>query len=56
MNQVTIIGAGIVGICTAVTLQQRGIPVRLIDEREPGTGTSYGNAGLLSVDSSMPIA
>ncbi len=56
MNQVTIIGAGIVGICTAVTLQQRGIPVRLIDEREPGTGTSYGNAGLLSVDSCMPIA
>src|SRR5690606_8277864 len=56
MSQVTVIGAGIVGICTAVTLQQRGISVRLIDEREPGTGTSFGNAGLLSVDSCMPIA
>ncbi len=56
MKDVTVIGAGIVGICTAVTLQQRGMRVRLIDEREPGTGTSFGNAGLLSVDSCMPIA
>jgi len=56
MEQTTIIGAGIVGLCTAVALQQRGVPVRLIDEREPGTGTSFGNAGLVSVDSCIPIA
>lgn len=56
MEQTTIIGAGIVGLCTAVALQQRGVQVRLIDEREPGTGTSFGNAGLVSVDSCIPIA
>jgi D-amino-acid dehydrogenase len=56
MEQVSIIGAGIVGICTAVTLQQRGIAVRVIDEREPGTGTSFGNAGLVSIDSCIPIS
>lgn len=56
MEQVSIIGAGVVGMCTAVALQQRGIPVRVIDEREPGTGTSFGNAGLVSIDSCIPIA
>lgn len=56
MEQVSIIGAGIVGMCTAVALQQRGISVRVIDEREPGTGTSFGNAGLVSIDSCIPIA
>ena len=56
MEQVSIIGAGIVGMCTAVALQQRGVSVRVIDEREPGTGTSFGNAGLVSIDSCIPIA
>lgn len=56
MEAITIIGAGIVGMCTAVALQQRGLSVHVIDEREPGTGTSFGNAGLISVDSCVPIA
>lgn len=56
MEEITIIGAGIVGMCTAVTLQQRGWKVRLIDERAPGTGASFGNAGLVSMDSCIPIS
>src|SRR3546814_710517 len=56
MEQVTIIGAGVVGMCTAVALQQRGLGVRVIDERDPGTGTSFGNAGLVSVDSCVPVS
>lgn len=56
MDQIVVIGAGIVGMCTAVALQQRGMRVKVIDEREPGTGTSFGNAGLVSVDSCIPIA
>lgn len=56
MEKISIIGAGIVGMCTAVTLQKRGLAVRVIDERDPGTGTSFGNAGLVSVDSCVPIA
>ena len=56
MGEVTIIGAGIVGMCTAVTLQQRGWKVKLIDERAPGTGASFGNAGLVSIDSCIPIS
>lgn len=56
MDEITVIGAGIVGMCTAVTLQQRGWQVRLIDERAPGTGASFGNAGLVTMDSCIPIA
>ncbi len=53
---VTIIGAGIVGICCALSLIKRGIPVRLIDRDQPGQGTSSGNAGVISPWSIIPMA
>ncbi|WP_170467706.1 NAD(P)/FAD-dependent oxidoreductase [Ruegeria arenilitoris] len=55
-EQVTIIGAGIVGICCALSLQERGIPVRLIDRSDPGQETSFGNAGVVSPWSIIPQA
>lgn len=55
-EQVTIIGAGIVGICCALSLQERGIPVRLIDRGKPGQETSFGNAGVVSPWSIIPQA
>lgn len=55
-GQVTIIGAGIVGICCALSLQERGIPVRLIDRSDPGQETSFGNAGVISPWSIVPQA
>ncbi len=55
-EQVTIIGAGIVGICCALSLQERGIQVRLIDRGEPGQETSFGNAGVVSPWSIIPQA
>ncbi|MEM9127789.1 MAG: FAD-dependent oxidoreductase, partial [Pseudomonadota bacterium] len=55
-DQVTIIGAGIVGICCALSLQERGIPVRLVDRGEPGQETSFGNAGVVSPWSIIPQA
>ena len=45
---VTIVGAGIVGICCALSLQERGSKVRLIDRGAPGQETSFGNAGVIS--------
>lgn len=42
---VTVIGAGIVGVAVALTLQLDGHRVTLFDPREPGSGTSFGNAG-----------
>ncbi|SPJ30631.1 NAD(P)/FAD-dependent oxidoreductase [Falsiruegeria mediterranea] len=55
-EQVTIIGAGIVGICCALSLQERGIPVRLVDRGDPGQETSFGNAGVVSPWSIIPQA
>ncbi len=55
-EQVTIIGAGIVGICCALSLQERGIPVRLLDRGDPGQETSFGNAGVVSPWSIIPQA
>lgn len=55
-NTVTIIGAGIVGICCALSLQERGVKVRLIDRGAPGQETSFGNAGVISPWSIVPQA
>ena len=51
-----VVGAGIVGICTALYLQEKGREVMLIDRLPPGEGTSLGNAGIISVGSVHPEA
>lgn len=51
-----VLGAGIVGVCTALHLQQRGQRVALVDQQEPGQGTSFGNAGLIERASVIPYA
>ena len=51
---VTIVGGGIIGICSALSLQERGINVRLIDRESPGQTTSFGNAGVISPWSIIP--
>ena len=49
-----ILGAGIVGLCTALSLLERGVRVRIIDRGEPGQETSMGNAGVVSPWSIVP--
>jgi len=51
---VTVLGGGAVGLCTALELAERGIPVRLIDRDAPGQGASMGNAGVISPFSVVP--
>lgn len=55
-DTVVVVGAGIVGVCTAWHLLRRGVNVTLIDRDEPGLGCSYGNAGALSFGSVAPLA
>jgi len=55
-RKVTVLGAGIVGICCAAYLQRDGHQVTMIDRGEPGQGTSFGNAGILSPASCVPMA
>jgi len=52
---VAVLGAGIVGVSTAIATRQRGLSVVLVDRREPGLETSYGNAGILSSGSILPL-
>src|SRR6267378_3246910 len=52
---VVVLGAGIVGVSAAFAARQRGLSVVLVDRREPGDETSYGNAGILSSGSIMPL-
>ncbi|BBK37214.1 D-amino-acid dehydrogenase [Allostella sp. ATCC 35155] len=52
----TVVGAGIVGVATAIALQRAGFQVTLVDRQEPGRATSFGNAGILSGTTAMPLA
>ncbi|RBW62843.1 FAD-binding oxidoreductase [Ruegeria sp. A3M17] len=52
---IAIIGAGIVGVSTAVWLQRDGHDVILIDKAGPGEGTSHGNGGVLASCSIIPV-
>ena len=55
MKNIAIAGAGIVGICCAYFLQKSGFKVTLIDNREPGTMTSYGHACTFADYASIPV-
>jgi D-amino-acid dehydrogenase len=53
-KQVVVLGAGIVGISTALHLQRRGCAVTLVDKGPPGRETSYGNAGIIQREAVEP--
>ena len=55
-TSILVLGAGMVGTCTALHLQQRGFDVTLIDRRSPGQETSMGNAGLIQREAVEPYA
>ena len=54
--RVLVIGAGIVGLCTAWYLARGGAEVTIVDRAGPGEGTSSGNAGAISAGSVAPLA
>ncbi len=51
---VLVLGAGMVGVSTALHLQQRGATVILIDRRGVAEETSHGNAGLIQREGIVP--
>ena len=54
-TDVIVLGAGMVGVSSALSARERGMSVILVDRREPGSETSYGNAGILSSGSIFPL-
>lgn len=55
-RDVLVLGAGMVGVSTALHLQKRGASVVLVDRRGVGEETSYGNAGLIQREGVVPYA
>ena len=47
-NSVGVIGAGIQGVCIGLQLIKKGVPVTIFDKNDPGSMSSYGNAGHFS--------
>lgn len=55
-ESITVLGAGAIGVSIALYLQRDGHDVRLVDRDEPGSGCSFGNAGLIQCASVVPVA
>ena len=51
---VTVVGGGIVGVCSALFLQREGLAVTLVEAGNIGEGTSFGNAGNISPGAVVP--
>jgi len=56
MAAVAVVGAGIIGLSVAANLQRLGLPTTVFDALPPGTSTTYGNAGMVSVAAITPMA
>jgi len=54
--KIYVLGAGIVGICCAITLQRDGHKVVLLDKTGPAAGASFGNAGAIVNGSCVPTS
>lgn len=56
MAECLVLGAGMVGVSTALALQEQGHAVRIIDRHAPGRETSFGNAGVIQSEAHEPYA
>ncbi len=54
-GHVAVIGAGIVGVATALELARSGTRVTLIDRDGPAAGASQGNGGVLAACAVVPV-
>ena len=53
---VVVIGAGVVGLSTALALQMRGLSITVLDREGPAAGASAGNAGAFAFTDILPLA
>ena len=53
-DEIVVLGAGMVGTCTALELTLRGHSVTLVDRSPVGRETSYGNAGVIQREAVEP--
>ncbi len=53
---IIVIGAGVIGLTTALALRARGLTVTVIDREGPAAGASAGNAGAFAFTDILPLA
>lgn len=56
MAEVIVIGAGVIGLSTALMAQARGLSVTVVDREGPAAGASAGNAGAFAFTDILPLA
>ncbi|WP_281229019.1 NAD(P)/FAD-dependent oxidoreductase [Flavobacterium aquiphilum] len=56
MKKVSIIGGGIIGLCSAYYLAKEGFEVAVFDKSDMTDGCSYGNAGMIVPSHIIPLA
>ena len=50
-----VVGSGIAGVCTALHIQRTGAHVAIVDPEAPGSGASFGNAGIVVNTKLTPV-
>ncbi len=55
-TEVLVIGGGAIGVCSAHYLSEQGRTVAIVEKGDIGSGSSYGNAGLIVPSHSTPLA
>jgi D-amino-acid dehydrogenase len=56
MKKVSIVGGGIIGLCSAYYLSKEGYQVTVFDSSDLSDGCSYGNAGMIVPSHIIPLA
>ena len=55
-QDVLVVGAGVIGVCSAYYLQRAGRQVTIVERDDVCSGSSHGNAGWLVPSHSVPLA
>ena len=50
-----VVGSGIAGVCAALHIQRTGARVAIVDPDDPGSGASFGNAGIVVNTKLTPV-
>jgi glycine/D-amino acid oxidase-like deaminating enzyme len=55
-GSVVVVGGGVIGMCVALSLQDRGFDVTVADQDSATPPASWGNAGRIAVEPSEPLS
>jgi D-amino-acid dehydrogenase len=56
LDEVVIVGGGVIGLACGVALREAGRPVRVLEASAVGCGSSHGNCGTITPSHAMPLA